>query len=68
MGLAGARACEGGWLSGPVIHEDSRGHRVAPADTSWSSKSVINEDSRVQTKIACRRGESNPYVLADRRV
>src|SRR5215203_2716369 len=25
MGLAGARACEGGWLSGSVITEDIRG-------------------------------------------
>jgi hypothetical protein len=55
MGLAGARACEGGWLSRPVIHEDSRGHSP-PADTSWASKSVINEDYRVSHDRVPERG------------
>jgi hypothetical protein len=27
MGLAGARACEGGWLSGPISQENYRGHQ-----------------------------------------
>jgi hypothetical protein len=73
MGLAGARACEGGWLSGPVIHEDSRGHsppadtvlprtqssrghRWAPADTSWASKSITNEDYRGNQDRVPERG------------
>jgi hypothetical protein len=75
MGLAGARACEGGWLSGPVIHEHSRGHPEvlqvggARADgCPGQSFMRAPADTRPRAiihedfrcrKIACRRGESN---------
>src|SRR5829696_1154111 len=57
-GPGGSPSLRGRMAVRPVIIEDSRGHRCGQTSMRTSAAS----------KIACRRGESNPYVLADRRV
>src|SRR5215218_5804052 len=55
MGLAGARACEGGWLSG---QSSLRTHADASERVDGCADRLSLRTSAA-SKIACRRGESN---------